>query len=381
MPGSAQTSGGKVAAISNDRRNQVDSLRILAILCVLFDHYVDLATFRIGTVSVRFFLILSGFLITRTLIRYVSPYWADNSLLLKSFYGRRALRIWPLHYLLLTTLLLVGLLPLPYFLVHGAFLTNILQAWRNDWNQPWFFSALWTISVQEQFYLFWPLLFIALRASARSAFLVGMIGVALLFRGGMWAAGMGSDVAFFTLPFASFDALAAGSLLAMAQGRLTPWLAHGVRALPILLVICLIVELQGGHFFPQIILPTLWLVPLGILTLAAFEDRLGAFGSLLNLPPLIFLGRISLGVYLLHLPVWLAFMKGSPAWLLPLVAQPSFSAFAILAPATLVTATASWLWFEKPLQRFRKKLPYRRPSAQPPHPQPQSHADIASPIG
>lgn len=371
-----------MATVKGERRNQVDSLRIIAIMCVLFDHYVDLSTFRIGTVSVRFFLILSGFLITRTLIRYASPYWADNKLLLKSFYGRRALRIWPLHYALLTILLLVGLLPLPYFLVHGAFLTNILQAWRNDWNQPWFFSALWTISVQEQFYLFWPLLFIALRASMRSAFLVGMIAVALLFRTGMWAAGMGNDVAFFTLPFASFDALAAGSLLAMAQGRLTAFVDRGVLVLPLLLVLCLAVELMGGGFFPQTILPTLWLIPLGILTLAAFDDRLGAFGRLLDQRPLIFLGRISLGVYLLHLPVWLAFMKCSPAWLLPLVAKSSLTTFAIVAPTTLLAATASWLFFEKPLQRFRKNLPYRSAVAggRSAAPGPLPHADIARPM-
>jgi len=64
----------------------------------------------------------------------------------------------------------------------------------------------------------------------------------------------------------------------------------------------------------------------------------------------------SLGIYLLHLPVWQsAYSWGSP-WLLSLVSKPSLTTFLVLTSA----ATASWLLFEKPIHRFRRYLPYQR---------------------
>jgi peptidoglycan/LPS O-acetylase OafA/YrhL len=354
----AQATGGEANAKhgADDRRGGLDSLRFLAILAVLFDHYVDPEVFRPGNISVRFFLLISGFLITRTLLRHDSLDWLGFRAVLKSFYARRALRIWPLYHLLLLTIFAAGWISVLQLTVHGVFLTNFAQAWRNDWNLPWYLAHLWTLCVQEQYYLVWPLLFFVLR-SKRWWFLAAMIAVAVCFRLGMLVSGQEGTVGFYTLPLASFDALAVGSLLAISHER---WTVQNPLGLSVVLVgLCLAVSYSGSELLQVVVLPVLWLFALGVVTMGVFENRFGRPAGFLNWRPLVFLGRISLGIYLLHMPVWQAFMIWSPSWLDPYVSQPSFHAFALLVPATILLATLSWLYFERPLQQFRRHFAYR----------------------
>ena len=345
---------------ASQRREGLDSLRLLAILAVLFDHYVNPEGFKPGTLSVRFFLLISGFLITRTLINYISSNRSDNIQVIKSFYGRRALRIWPLYYAMLLIMLALGWISVKQLLLHSAFLTNFAQAWLNDWDLPWYLAHVWTLCVQEQYYLLWPMLFLTL-GERRWMFLLAIIAAAVFFRVGMWVAGRAEDVAVYTLPLASFDALAIGSLIALYREQLTGYIKHPLACIIAFFIGCFAIYQFVGGFIVAVILPTIWLIPLSILMLAVFENRLGRLGSPLKWRPLVFFGRISLGIYLLHLPIAHALFQWSPPWLMALVSGESFTAFTVLTTATLVTATASWLLFEKPLQRFRIYLPYRRP--------------------
>ena len=349
---------------ASGRSEQLDSLRIIAILGVLFDHGGVSPYFVPGQVGVRFFLLLSGFLITRTLEAYATGPWQQSAPAIRAFYAKRALRIWPLYYAILAVLLLTGEIESDEALIHGFFVTNFAQALQNHWQVPsWFLPHLWTLCVQEQFYLVWPLLFVAVRPAGRTAVLTVMLIVAVAFRLGMWLAGLETQVGFQTLPLASFDALATGALLAICHDRLRgyltwPWRAAGC-ALALLLAL---VGLSDG-FANSVLLPTLWLIPLGLLVLCAFDDRLGRFGAWLSWRPLVFLGRISLGIYLLHLPVALALVELTPISLRPLIEHRTWSAFAINTTVTLVVAATSWFVFEKPLQRLRRYLPYDRRAA------------------
>jgi peptidoglycan/LPS O-acetylase OafA/YrhL len=340
----------------DDRRGGLDSLRFLAILAVLFDHYVDPEVVRPGNISVRFFLLISGFLITRTLLRHGLPDWSAYRVVLRSFYARRALRIWPLYHLLLVAIFAVGWISWRQLAVHGVFLTNFAQAWRNDWNIPWYLAHLWTLCVQEQYYLVWPLLFFFLGAK-RWYFLVAMIAVAVCFRVSMLVSGQENAVGYHTLPMASFDALAMGSLLAIFPERWS--VQHPLRLFAVLVTLCIAVSYADSGALRHAVLPVLWLFALGILTIGVFENRLGRASGILNWKPLVFLGRISLGIYLLHLPVWQAFIMWSPSGLHPYVSQPSIHAFGLLTLATILFSTLSWLFFERPLQQFRRYFPYR----------------------
>lgn len=336
------------------RRDQLDSLRLIAILGVLFDHAGVSTRFFPGEVGVRFFLLLSGFLITGTLLRHARDSWRDCLPALRDFYARRALRIWPLYYAVLAVLLLTGEILWNEALVHGLFLTNFVQAAQNQWQIPsWFLPHLWTLCVQEQYYLVWPLLFVALPGPGRMVVLAAMFALAVLFRLGMWLAGLHLQVAFFTLPLASFDALAVGSLLAIGRQRLRADLTPRLTLAATILAVVLGLAGMLGGFFAAVALPVLWLLPLSVLILCAFEGGLGPLDPVLRWRPLVFLGRISLGIYLLHLPVALAFVELSPPWLLRLVEHRTWTAFFINGFATLAAATLSWFLFERPLQRLR----------------------------
>lgn len=331
----------------------------ISICAVLFDHYVEIYWFKPGVIGVRFFLFLSGFLITSTLIRYESVNCSQNGLLVKSFYARRALRIWPLYYVIIIFSLLLNWITTEQFLVHALFMTNFAQAWYNDWNYPWFFAHLWTLCVQEQFYLLWPVLFVVLQAK-RWVVLVLMIISAVLFRIGLTLAGYPDASAMRALPVTSFDALAAGSLGAMYHDQLNRWIRHPLSISGALFVGCIVFHVFGGGIVQSALLPTLWLLPLGLFTLGVFHDRFGSVAKFLTWRPLVFLGRISLGIYLLHLPVWQAVIYWGPPGLLSLVGKPSIFTFAMLTPAIIILATVSWLLFERPIQRYRKFFPYQR---------------------
>ena len=350
------------------RREQLDSLRLLAISGVLFDHAGISTRFLPGIVGVRFFLLLSGFLITRTLIaqlpgRGTGTAGGSGMTALLSFYAKRALRIWPLYYLIIAVLLIGGVIQLREAAIHGLFVTNIMQAIKNHWHvTSWFLPHFWTICVQEQFYLLWPLLFLLLDTTRRNLLLFGMLGVAVLFRLGMWWTGMHTQVGFHTLPFASFDALAVGSLLAIGHARLGFLVERRAQAWALVLAVLLSLAGMFGGFIDTVVLPSLWLVPLSVLILSAFDGRLGAAGAFLDWRPLVFFGRISLGIYLLHLPVAYAIITYGPRSLIPWVEHRTWSGLAINTGTTMILATLSWFLFEKPLQRLRRYLPDARPA-------------------
>lgn len=344
-----------VPAAADRRRGALDSLRLFAIMAVLFDHYTDPQDIRIGNISVRFFLLLSGFLITRTLMRFDGADWTTYRAALRSFYGRRALRIWPLYYAIVFALFFAGYFSWKWLAVDVLFLTNFVQAWENDWDVPGYLGHVWTLCVQEQFYLFWPVVFLML-SRKRLLFLAGMIAVSIAFRGVLLAEGRQFDVAAYVFPLASFDALALGALLAILESRMR--IVRPALAIAILTGLCLTILYHGPLAVQVVALPTLQLVPLGILTWMVFDDRLGRMGRMLEWPSLVFLGRISLGIYLLHMPLWLMAHELAPPAIMPFVEHPSLTTFAIMSSLTIGAAIASWLILEQPLQRFRRFLPY-----------------------
>ncbi len=185
----------------------LDGLRCLCILAVIWHHspLMDPASpvqlLARGFVGVDMFFVLSGFLITTLLLREERD---SGTISLSAFYWRRALRILPAYLLLLSAMSLywIGvkgqhdLLPLvPYYLL---FLANFLLA------QIPLMSVTWSLSVEEQFYLLWPLtmLLLPLLAWRRIALLVALIVVLLAFALGAGAGlpRLQTQHAIFALP-------------------------------------------------------------------------------------------------------------------------------------------------------------------------------------
>ena len=345
-------------------RPQLDALRAIAVSLVLLQHFwPDLhpVVWHLGHQGVRLFFVLSGFLITGLLLSARARAQADGGgrgRALGRFYVRRFWRLLPAYYAMLGLALLLDAEGIrgsdPWHLAH---LSNLYFAAHATWD-PWVANHFWSLAVEEQFYLAWPLLLMAL--PARALVPVAWAGVAAgpLFR--LAGALLGwNDMAMLGLLPASLDALGAGCLLALAGGRLPAWrgLPPGAWAAAAwaLLAAALVLPLAGGAGVAGAVLPDLLALPALAWTVARGAMGFGgAAGRLLEHPWPVGLGRISYGVYLWHpLVLWAAGRLGEATGLYGRAS--GLWALLLLAPLSVLVAALSWRLLERPLLRLRDR--------------------------
>src|SRR5215471_112959 len=207
---------------------QFDGLRAPAVLTVMGDHFsADVPNFplpdsiHLGTTGVRLFLVLSGYFITASL-RRARDRMEANSLspgrAIRAFYWRRFLRISPAYvvFAAIALILNVGTIRHNWAWVFTG-TVNWLIAWSNQW--PLTISHLWSICVQEQFYLLWPLLILLLprRWILPAIISVAVAGIAFRIGCVIFSVPM---IARWVLPFGSLDSLGAGAVLGWCGGQL-----------------------------------------------------------------------------------------------------------------------------------------------------------------
>jgi peptidoglycan/LPS O-acetylase OafA/YrhL len=346
----------------------LDGLRGVAVLLVVISHLPFIVPTGIGGhlidgyvdggfLGVDMFFVLSGFLITALLLGEESRH---GSIRLGSFYGRRALRLLPALYVLLVVHLI-------YAKVVGLPLDNELMTirWALVYATNWqvvfhFFTVaqglghLWSLAIEEQFYLVWPLLlilFLSLRRGAGTVttFLVALIGLVALRRFLMIADGT-STLLIFTRTDTRVDSLLVGCLLAsLWVRRRTPTrnLAPAAWVAAAAIAACVAFSRYDHHFLYQGGF-TVFAVAAATLILAAIDGD-WAGNRLLCTAPLRLLGRVSYGLYLWHLPIFYAVAREWPDW------PPVARVVVALALTALFTA-ASWHFVERPALRLKRRL-------------------------
>jgi peptidoglycan/LPS O-acetylase OafA/YrhL len=145
------------------RISSLDSLRALSILLVLLDHFnvrvwnysppILLQFFFDGQLGVNIFFIISGFLITKHL---ATEYKHKQKILLRSFYTKRAFRILPIYYCLLSCYFVLSLLNFIH-ITNSSWLSSLLFFKYYNWQLDWETTHLWSLSVEENFYIIWAL--------------------------------------------------------------------------------------------------------------------------------------------------------------------------------------------------------------------------------
>ncbi len=347
---------------------QLDSLRAFAVFAVMIHHWAPgfLGFGPWGDLGVRCFFVLSGFLITGILLRARdSVEKGDSSVAweLRQFYVRRSLRIFPIYYLTLLVGAFLGMHVLrETFWWHAGYGSNFYFAARGQWQG--YISHLWSLSVEEQFYLVWPALVFLLPRRRLPVFFAACVGAALLWRAGL-AFTLGTEhLALKVLLPSCLDSLVGGSLLAWAgasrprptslpgplQGRLFP------AAIVLFTGLCVLDALDAAKAFRAVagpLIETAFFV--GIVGLCA-RGITGIIGRVLDWAPIQYFGRISYGLYLYHM--FAGYIAGMVANKFHLTLPgPGPAQFALFFTMSLTAAALSSRFIERPCNALKRFFP------------------------
>jgi peptidoglycan/LPS O-acetylase OafA/YrhL len=332
-------------------RPEIDGLRALAVVPVILFH-AGFELFSGGFVGVDVFFVISGYLITTILIEDIE----NKRFSIINFYERRARRILPaLFFVILVCILFAWMWMLPsqmkdfsdsIFSV-SIFLSNFYFMSQVDYFAP---SAelnpllhTWSLSIEEQFYLFFPpLLLIFFKRSHRFAFfgIICICVVSLLFSEWAWRENQSRNF-FFT--FSRIWELLAGSTAAFIVQKQGVQKNNPLALLGLAAITFSIFAYDESTPFPSVHA----LVPvLGVVLLILYADKDTLTAKLLGTKALVGIGLISYSAYLWHQPL-LAFAR------IKSVNEPSHLIMGILALGSLLLAYLSWKYIETP---FRNKL-------------------------
>jgi peptidoglycan/LPS O-acetylase OafA/YrhL len=345
------------------RDRQLDGLRAIAVLLVLYAHLFSTSDSYWGHIGVRLFFVLSGFLITRLLLDARSAAEFEAPPALGAFYTRRALRIFPPYFAMLGFVWLVNIEQSKTVLVwHALYVSNFWYALQDDWN-PWVLCHTWTLAIEEQFYLLWPLVVLLAPRQWIGRICVSVIVFSLAYRL-YWPFTGSPSVARDVLPPASMDALGAGALLAVHRTRTTSW-PDWIRQswVPLAAAFIVLLYFRPAQATPMqawaswIGLEILPLAPLVMIVGLCSTGIKGFAGRLLELRPVLALGRVSYGVYVYH-GVVLALVVGMQPWIPVNVSEQGLGRFLIAGSATLLLASLSWVVLERPINALKRYFPY-----------------------
>jgi peptidoglycan/LPS O-acetylase OafA/YrhL len=368
---------------------ELDSIRGLAILGVLFVHgfyYVTGASLfhspiakaviyasMPGRMGVNLFFVLSGFLITGILIDS-----RDEPNYYRRFYIRRALRILPVYYLLLGVLLLIRISNWPFVAFSAVYLSNLAPLFGVSLA----YSVLWSLAVEEHFYLFWPTFVRRLSLNALALCAAAVVLLSPLVRLAGFYVANHDPAQHFAANFYtwnSLDGLASGALVAILLRAFdlerrqlwklaTASLATGVAIFALGLPFG--ISTRDGAFGAAL-QATPWNFAFAGLLLAFLLVGTSEHKRLVNRPVLQFFGEISYGLYLWHLLAFEAY-DAIVGRFLPQLAAPTrseslgFNAdasfgflclrFVIAAAISILVAWISRRYYEEPFLRLKDKL-------------------------
>ncbi|WP_413989296.1 acyltransferase family protein [Labrys okinawensis] len=345
-----------MTASASFHRNDIDGLRAVAVVSVVLYHCGFARYFPGGFVGVDIFFVISGFLITGI----VSSDIERGRFSLVEFYNRRVRRIFPALFTVYAFVLAASfliLMPSEISAVIRNTISSLLFVSNvNFYSQAGYFDTssdfnallhTWSLSVEEQFYVFFPLALNFMRHLSRRVVLtiLGVVAV-LSFAASVFMVQQDASAAFYLVQYRTWELLAGGLLsLGLAPRLSSPRTANVLAVLGLVLVAGSIFLLNNTSPFPGLgALP----VCLGTcLLIHSGSSGQTMVGRLLSLPPVRFVGLISYSLYLWHWPVWVFGNQVHEAH--------TFAIRVSYIGLSFVLAALSWKFIEAP---FRVR-PYR----------------------
>jgi peptidoglycan/LPS O-acetylase OafA/YrhL len=340
----------------------LDGLRALCIVAVLLYH--DNYRLRGGYLGVDVFFVLSGFLITSLLFE---EWRLKGRIDWRRFYMRRALRLFPA----LAALLLVGVtfaLAFPRAPESPQVLRGIGYSllYVSNWaiiRDPLLLGPLghtWSLAVEEQFYILWPLCLMGLLRMtggrrSLSLWIVGLAATSALWRGALFLAGS-TDWRLYVGTDSRADSLLIGCAVAVAMThRDLPGMLGGPRATRSLAVL-------AASFLVSLMLstPLVWrgyyfggflgvAIAAALVLIALVSNPDWWVTKVFCAPPLVWIGRLSYGLYLWHLPVYWFVTVGR-------LGRGHFAVCVLRLTLSFLAAVGSYYVIERPFLRVKKRM-------------------------
>ncbi|WP_102797866.1 acyltransferase family protein [Bowmanella denitrificans] len=337
-------------------RKEIDGLRAVAVMPVLFFH-AGFPGFNGGFIGVDIFFVLSGYLITSIILDDL----AKNRFSIVNFYERRARRILPALFFMLavTTLLAYCLLSaseLEHFarsaLAVIAFVSNIFfyfdAGYFNTTAEEFPLLHTWSLAVEEQFYIFFPLL-IASLWQTKKHWMGGCILAlaALSFAWALWLAASEQSNANFYLIFSRSWELMAGALAALINRdklRVSVIQREAICLTALLVLLVSFYVFNSSYSWPG---PATLLPVAATVALILYCTPATMVAKLLIHPWMVFLGLISYSLYLWHQPIFALVRAKS-------LSPPTPTTFALLIMLSITLAYFSWRFVEAPFRNKEK---------------------------
>lgn len=337
---------------------QLDSVRALAVLLVLWTHWLP-TRHAPGSLGVWIFFVLSGFLITRILLKSRHETTAENQHAMYIFYVRRFLRIFPLYYFVLFLAFFGSALFRADWYWYVTYLQNFRFILAEKGDQL-FGTHLWSLAVEEQFYIFWPLMILFARRNLLlpmiSTAAASAVGIRFLLSFLGW-----SEFEIYVFTPSNLDTLGLGALLAYfvtyrrEQVMAFRWAAFALG------VVALAAALGSRFVVGRATYACLLPLPMGLLSVwmisLTAEGVRGLAGRIISWSPFIYIGRISYGIYVYHFFV--------PELLEPLLQRFNLVGdglalvlirFVIYFAVTMIVASLSWFLMEKPINSLKDRF-------------------------
>jgi peptidoglycan/LPS O-acetylase OafA/YrhL len=363
---------------------QLDGVRFIAVGLVLLDHlFVEINVVPFGALGVTIFFVLSGFLISRILLKSKEKTEGTPGgfkKYLRKFLIRRTIRIFPVYYLIIALLFAFDVPPVREKLGWLAlYATNIYMATHKTWLGS--VDHLWSLAVEEQVYLFFPFLifFIPKNRLIPVLGILGAIGIAFRFLYFFSVKDFGADnwiVTYVSTP-ACFDSFALGGLMAWLQlYKNETFVKFFNRSCPVAIALFAWILLQfWSKSFDQKYNISFVVVDRTVSSIFGFfligravMGYNGWMASFLENPVSVYLGKISYGLYLYHNFVYNHFHSGPMhptvrlfrkiyQYVPDLKGNIAFEALVVVS-LTIMVASVSWHFFEKPINALKDKYAY-----------------------
>lgn len=339
----------------------LDGLRGLAILLVVVYHNFGFINyFFFGWLGVDLFFVLSGFLITGILLGAVGkPHF------LRNFYIRRALRIFPLYYASLIIFLFIiphlsSRADFTYYIKNQIWLWTDFQNWLYIFNPDYstnILHHLWSLAVEEQFYIVWPFMILLIKKPGRLIVLLSVLLILIMsLRLIIWLYEI-ENLAYFNLyTFSRIDGICIGCILALLinfyPGFLKKYFTIIILSLAGFNFLFYFLNQRFHYTLPYLAVAgyTTFAIILALLVYESITGKNRIIQLIFTSSFMKFLGKISYGLYIIHWPAYILLSPAILAYLQKFI-PGLYANYSVSIICILISVLLSWLsfkYFEKP---------------------------------